>query len=69
MAWTANLIQCLDQGILVLGLEGNAEVDRCVVRWMTQVLPVAREGIPKVFDTHVAPMRCTSRREACDSRG
>ena len=35
MAWTFNLIQCLDQGILAFRHEGNAKVYRGAARRMT----------------------------------
>ena len=37
----------------MVGLEGNAEVDRGAVRGKTEVHPVARGSVPRVFDTHV----------------
>ena len=46
MLWTANLIKCVDQGVLVLGLECYVEIDGGVSGWVTQVEPVLWDRIP-----------------------
>jgi hypothetical protein len=51
----ADLVKCIDQGILALGHERNVEVDcRAIVR-VTLANPVARDGIPLVLNNHVVP--------------
>ena len=50
----ADLIKCVNQGILTVGLERNVKVDCGAGRRVAQALPVLRDGAPRVFDVHVA---------------
>ena len=69
MVGTADFVESFNEGILVVGLEGNAEVDRGAVRGSTQMFPVVRGDIPKVLDTHVTPMWYERRPKACSGEG
>ena len=69
MVRTANFVKRFNEGILVVGLKGNPEVDRGAVRGSTQMFPVVRVDIPKVLDTHVTPMRCKRRPKSCEGDG
>lgn len=62
MAWVAHLIERIDQGSILVGLECNVEVDGGTSGWMTQTLPAGWNGMPGVFHTHVMP-RHSGRRE------
>ena len=44
MLWIAGLLECVDQGILAVGLEHNVEVDRGIGGRRTKTLLVGRDG-------------------------
>ena len=51
----ADLIKCVNQGVLTVGLERNVKVDCGAGRWVAHALPVLRDGVPRVLGVHVAP--------------
>ena len=55
MPRAADLVQRVDQGVLMKGLESNVKVDRGVESRMAQTLPVLWDGVPGVLDTHIVP--------------
>jgi len=55
MLGTADLVERIDQGIFAVGLERNVEVDRGAGWRAIQILPVLRDGMPRVFRAHVFP--------------
>src|SRR6266702_1514402 len=55
MPGTADLVESVDQAVLVVGLECNAEVDRDASRRWSQALPSHRDSIPCMLHTLVVP--------------
>jgi len=55
MLWVADLIERVYQGILTMRLESNAQVDDRMVGGMTVVLPLLRNGAPRMLHPHVVP--------------
>ena len=55
MPGTADLVKCINHGILVLSLKCNVKINGGVSRWVTQVLPVHRDRIPVVLHMDVIP--------------
>jgi|HubBroStandDraft_3_1064219.scaffolds.fasta_scaffold728530_1 hypothetical protein len=55
MLRAADLVQRVNQGVLVAGLESNVKVDRGVGGRIAQAFPVLRDGVPGVFDAHIVP--------------
>ena len=55
MVGTADLVQGVDQGILVLGLERNVEIDGGVSRRVAEIRPVHWDRIPLVLYVYVFP--------------
>ena len=53
LARLADLIEGIDQGTLLVGLECNIEINCGVRGWVAQTLPVDRNGMPGVLDLHV----------------
>jgi hypothetical protein len=51
----ANLIECLDQGILVVGPERDMEVERDTSRREAKALPVVGDDFPSVLNFHFIP--------------
>ncbi len=58
MAGGADLVQRIDQGVIVMGLERNVEVNRGAGERGTKVLPVVWDGLPGVHHTHIIPRLC-----------
>jgi len=69
MPWIADFVECLNQGILAVGLERNVEVDGGAGGRGTKTLPVGRDGVPRVHDTYVTPKCCRRRREVSEGHG
>ena len=53
----ADLKKDVSQGVLLVRLESNMEIDRGAVWRGTQADPVVRDGVPLMFYNHIAP-RC-----------
>ena len=64
MVGTADFVQGVDQGVLVLGLECNVEIDGGVSTRVAQARPVHWDRIPLVLYMHVFPTWCEGRRKA-----
>ena len=58
MSWSADLVERVDQGVLVVGPERDVEVSRSTRGRGTKALPVVWDGFPGVLHTHVMPRRC-----------
>jgi hypothetical protein len=48
MLWIADFMECVDQGVLAVGLERNVEVG-CVAGRRTETLPAGRDGAPHML--------------------
>ena len=68
MPWSADLVESIDQGIPVAGLERSVEVDFCVSRRAIQRLPVGRGGTPSVLYMYI-PKSCRRHRNAPERSG
>ncbi len=71
MPWmpvVADLVEGVNQGALLVGLECNVEVDGGAGGRLAQTLPVGWNGTPGVFHLYVIP-RYEGRREVCDGQG
>ncbi len=55
MPGIADLIERVNQGVLVSGMERNVEANRSAGGRVTKALPVGWNGIPGMFHTHVIP--------------
>ena len=64
----ADFVKGVDQGGLVVRLEREVEVDGSVERRGAEGLPVGRDGIPFMFDTHVIPTWCNENSKVGKSR-
>ena len=53
MPGLADLVNGVSQGVLVLGLESNIEIDSGVIGRKTQAEPVVRDVVPLVFYNHI----------------
>ena len=51
----ADFVKRVDQGGFVVRIECEVEVDGSVEKRGAEGLPVGRDGIPFMFDTHVIP--------------
>ena len=68
----ANLIECLDQGILAVGPECHMEIELDTSGWEAQALPVVGDGFPSVLDFHFIPTwreECPKADKGEDSEG
>lgn len=63
MPRAADLVKRVDRGILAVMLEYNVEVDHSVGGRGTKILPVFRDGVPRVLHTCVTPKWCRKHRE------
>ena len=61
----ADFVKRVDQGGLVVRIEREVEVDGSVERRGAERLPIGRDGIPFMFDTHVIPTWCKGHYEVC----
>ena len=59
----ADFVKDVSQGVLVLRLESNIEIDRSVVGRKTLADPVVRDDVPLVFYNHILSRRWDSERE------
>ena len=57
MPGLADLVQGVSQGVFVLGLESDMEIDSGVVRRGTLAKPVVRDVVPLMFYNYIVP-RC-----------
>lgn len=55
MAGIADIVERIDQGVLVVRLEGNAEVNRGSNGRRAQTIPFRRDSIPFMLHVHVVP--------------
>jgi hypothetical protein len=55
MPRVADLGNGINQGVLLFGPECDMKVDPGASGWVTQSLPVDRNGMPGVLDLHVIP--------------
>ena len=65
----ADFVKRVDQGGLVVRFEREVKVDGGVERRGAEGLPVGRDGIPFMFDTHVIPRWCKGHYEVGKLRG
>ena len=66
MLWVANLVEGVNQGVLMVGLERKVEVDRGLGLRVPHALPVLRNGIPCMHYLHSTPTLCERSREAAE---
>jgi hypothetical protein len=64
MPRVADLIECVYQSVLSVRLECNAQVDDRIVGGMTVILPLVRNGAPRMLHLHVVPSWCNGVGEA-----
>ncbi len=62
----ADPIERVNQGVLVVGPESNAEVHRDAGRRESQALPVHQDSIPCIFPRNVVPAWCGVCREVAE---
>ena len=55
MPGITDLIESVNQGVLAVWLERNAQVNGRTDRGMTLVFPVLGNGVPRVLQSHVLP--------------
>lgn len=67
--WSADLVQRVNQGVFVIRLERNVEVNGGASRRVTEGLPVGRDGIPSVLDTDVILRWCEELRDVVEWHG
>jgi len=63
------MVESVNQGIIVVRVERNVEVDGGASGRVTEGLPVVRDGIPGVHDTRVIPRWCEGLREVVERGG
>ena len=69
MARSADLVECINQGVLVVGLKRNVEVNRGTRGRVTQRHPVGRGGRPCVLHTFIIPKNCKRRGQFPEGNG
>ncbi len=55
MLGVADLVEGVNQGVLVVGLQREVEVNRCASGRVAQVLPILRDGVPCVLHPRFVP--------------